>query len=341
LRRFFPAVLLALLVCTLQLATPAVVIGQELPGREKRTVTMGFYVFNIRDLNLREQHFTADFYCWIRYSGPRDEDLERIEFANGRTILREESERSVGPNENYFCWRYAAIFQTRFNLQNYPFDTQRLEIMVEHPAQEADQLVYVHDEASYKRSPSPSDRWGIKNGLSVADFTVMRTELKSDRYAYETDFGHVETATIGSNYSRLILSVKVKRNFEQYFYKLVVPFLVIVAVAYLAFWLPPQEILTSSVLAMIALLTGVAFQLTVSQNLPDTGYLVVADKFFLATLLLIFGTLVHSIGTYNLAREGREDAAYKADVAARVVFPIVYAAVFAFLLWRALGGVEA
>jgi hypothetical protein len=330
------SLLLALILTALGLATPGPAVAEEMPGREKRSLTMGFYVFNIRDLNLREQHFTADFYCWLRYPGPQNKDLERIEFANGRVLSIDESERSSGTTENYVCWRIAAIFQTRFSLQNYPFDTQRLEVMVEHPAFEADQLVYLHDEASYKRSPSPVDRWGIKNGLNVPDFTVIRTELKTDRYAYETDFGHVETATIGSSYSRLILAIKVRRNFQPYFYKLVVPFLVIVAVAYLAFFLPPQEILTSAVLAMVALLTGVAFQLTISQNLPDTGYLVVADKFFLASLLLIFATLVHSLATYNLAREGREDVAYKADVAARVVFPIVYGSVFAFLLWRAL-----
>ncbi len=315
-------------------ASPAPALAQ---GRDQRTAAIGFYVFNVRDVDLKTQRFAADFYAWMRYHGEADKDLERFEFANGRVDSITELERAtLKTGEQYVCWRVAATFQVRYTLRQFPFDFQRLEILVEHPAYEYDQLLFQHDEPSYKRSPAPKERWGIKTALSIPDFKVVGTELKAERYSYETDFGHVETASVGSNYSRLGLVIKIERIPWPYLYKFMIPFLVILGVAYLAFWVPPQEVVASSLLAVVSLLSSVAFHLTVARDMPDTGYLMVSDKFFIATIFIIFGILIQSIATYNLSRAGRDEAAYKLDVVGRVAFPIIYGAAFTFLLLSAM-----
>lgn len=328
------ALRLALVLALVALgAAPAA--AQEV--RSQRTASVGFYVFNIRDLDLKAQRFGADFYVWLRYRGAEDKQLERIEFANGRVDAIEEMERAtLKSGDFYVCWRVAATFQARYSLREYPFDTQRLEIVVEHPAFEYDQLLYQHDDPSYRRSPSQKDRWGIKSGLTVPDFRVLGTELKTEKYAYETDFGHTETMTVGSSYSRLVLTIKIERVPWSYLYKFMIPFLVILGVAYLAIWLPPQEIVASALLTIIALLASVGFHMTIARDMPDAGYLMVSDKFFIVTMILIFGILVESVATFNLARAGHDETAFKVDVVSRVAFPIIYAGACVFLLLSAM-----
>ena len=240
----------------LALAAPTPVQADDAPPRTQRTATVGFYVYSIRDLDLIAQRFTAEFYCWLRYRGEEDKDIERVEFANGHVLTSVEQERSVDGAERYVCWRMVGIFQMRVALEKFPFDAHRLEFMVEHPALEIDQLAYVHDEASYKRSPAPQERWGIKNGLTVPDFDVLGTELKAERFAYETDFGRVEGQSIGSTYSRLVLTVKVVRNARPYVLKFLLPLLAILAMAYFAFWVPAHELVASVALPMLALKIG-------------------------------------------------------------------------------------
>lgn len=312
--------------------------ADEMDPGVKRTASIGFYVYNIRDLDLHSQRFGADMYMWMRYRGPESKTLENLEFVNGRIETMEEQERARLGGENYVCWRVTGTFLARIQLTNYPFDKQRLELILEHPRWEADQLSFVHDEVSYRRSPSPEERWGIKNGIFVSDFRVVGTERRTERYAYESDFGKVEGTMLGSTYSRLVLSIRLQRIFWPYFQKILLPFLVLLGMAYLVFWLPPQEIVTSSLLSMAALVSSVIFELSVSQTLPDAGYLIVSDRFFLTTLGMIVATLIHSVVTFNLARNGREEAAYRLEIAARVAFPIVYAAAIGFLLLSATQG---
>jgi hypothetical protein len=104
--------------------------------------------------------------------------------------------------------------------------------------------------------------------------------------------------------------------------------------AYLVFFLPAKEIQTASGLAITALLSCIAFNITVSQNLPEVGYLVVSDKFFLSTYILLFLTLLQSVLTFAWNDQGHDVS--KWDTISRIVFPLLYVLVFGYLLVQAL-----
>ena len=303
-------------------------------------VTLGFHVYDIRDLDLKNGTFFVDFYFWMRHAKQKDpehaKEIEKIEFMNGKVDTLDESERKDVGAETYICWRGQGTFHFYPSLRNYPFDRQRLEIQVEHPLLELSDVVYQDDVESYKRSGEPSERWGLKEGIFIPEYSIVRADRRSAASEYKTDFGDPAREQPRSVYSRFVISVTVARNFGPYFFKIILPLVIILGMAYLVFFLPPKEIQTASGLAITALLSCIAFDVTVSQSLPEVGYLVVSDKFFIVTYFLIFLNLMQSIATYVMFDNGSVERAAFWERLCRYVFPLLYAAAFAYLLIEAL-----
>lgn len=316
-------------------------------------VTVGFYVAQIHDVDVKAGTFGTEFYYWMRHlSQPHEKDekstekddpdkedkeIERVEFTNGKLDgPPEEFERKRIGKETYVCWKAIGAFRFQPQLRNYPFDRQRLEIQIEHPTLEIERVVYEDDRATYERSGEPKERWGLKGSVEIPEYEIRAVERKTLGSTYKTDFGDPESQKEQSVYSRFVVSITIARLFGPYFYKIVLPLCVILGMAYLVFYLPPKEIQSATGLAITALLSCIAFDVTVAQNLPSVGYLVVSDKFFMATYFLLFGNLCQSVITYNFFENGKSELADKWDRVCRIVFPILYALAFAYLLIEAL-----
>ena len=305
-------------------------------------VTLGFYIFDVRDVDLKGQKFYADFYMWMRYPAlPEAEsataaEVEKFEFMNGKAESKDELDRKTLPSgETYICWRIAGTFHFAAQLRNYPFDTQNLELIVEHPSKEIHEVVYQSDAGSYQRSGAKKDFWGAKEDLDIPEFTLKGTDQRPRASEYKTDFGDTSKPEASKSvYSRFVFSMKFTRDFMPYFFKIIIPLIVIMAMAYLVFFLPAKEIQSASGLSITALLSCIAFNITVSQNLPEVGYLVVSDKFFLCTYILLFLTLLQSVLTYAADDAGKDVSRW--DNLSRIVFPILYVSAFAYLLVQAL-----
>jgi hypothetical protein len=85
------------------------------------------------------------------------------------------------------------------------------------------------------------------------------------------------------------------------------------------------------------LLTCMAFNVSVATNMPEVGYLVVSDKFFISTFAVLFLTLAETMACYLLDNRGLTERALGLDRKARVIFPIVVGLIFGYLLIRAKG----
>ena len=311
-----------------------------LPFQVKATI--GFHVIAVRDVDLRAGTFYADFYYWMVRKkvgdDAKDKLVQSVEFMNG-TVTGTDApieEKDVGPDLHYVCWHAGGTFHFTPDLRYYPFDTQELEIQVENPDLERQYLVYADDTGSYKRSGEPDERWGLKDDVSVYQYSLDRVEREESASIYRTDFGDPKAEKAQSQYSRFTLRLVIARQFAPYFYKIMLPLLVILGVAYLVFWLPPREISTASSLAITALLSCIAFQISVAQTLPDVGYLITSDELFIVTYLLIFFALVQSMWTYRVAEEGHLERATQWDRRSRLIYPLLYLAAMGYLFIDAL-----
>jgi hypothetical protein len=309
-------------------------------------VYVGYHVISIRSVALNAQSFFADFYMRFRFSGVDDDTAKTIEnskgFMNGKpdTETVATPEKMIGDDTRYICWREQGTFTFDARLQKYPFDTQELDIVLENEDMEAKDMVFVNDTETYVRSGQTKNLWAIRSDVEIPEFHLKKVNLSVDDSLYKTDFGDTSPGEKGgeSHYSRASIKMYFQRDFMPYVYKILIPLAVIIAMAYIVFFLPAKEVSTATGITITALLSCIAFNVTVAQNMPDVGYLVVSDKFFIASYFLVFLTLVQNVTTYALDEKGKGELAEKIEKTARYAFPILYVGMFGYLLLQASGG---
>jgi hypothetical protein len=113
------------------------------------------------------------------------------------------------------------------------------------------------------------------------------------------------------------------------------PIVVILTMAYLVFWLPPKEISTATGLGITALLALIASNVSATQGLPDIGYLVVSDIFFMFTYALLSLTMLQLLVTYHWDSSGNARRAVRWTIFCRWSFPVLTLGAFGYLLIHA------
>lgn len=100
------------------------------------------------------------------------------------------------------------------------------------------------------------------------------------------------------------------------------------------FWIDPKEFDWLLKIPMTMLLAMVAFQFTITRDLPRIGYITLLDAVFLASFVFCFLGTIEITLVYLLQKYGRRSLAEKLHKAGRGVYPLGY---FAVLLTLAVG----
>lgn len=346
-RRLFVPALWALLVLSAACAHAAEDLGMPpgdsaaptaTPGREEPAtlVHMGVYVMDLRSLDMRSQSFRADFYLWLRFATTDEEQArlieERLEIVNGTVDSKELVDQKQVGEETYLCYRVVGTFHFNPTLYRYPFDVQSLELVFDNAALDSESVRFVDDIESYRRGSAPSHLWSVKPGLDLPEFRLLRVERRGQDELFPTNFGDPSRPQGELSYATFIVRMEFQREYLSYVIKVVIPLLVILAMAYVALFLPAKEVNTSTAIAITALLSAIAFNIAVSQNMPEVGYLVVSDKFFIASYLLLLAMIGERVAIYVLDDSSRADTAIKVARCSRRAFPVAVAAMFVYLL---------
>jgi hypothetical protein len=102
------------------------------------------------------------------------------------------------------------------------------------------------------------------------------------------------------------------------------------------FFIPAQSLELACSLTVTSLLAAIAFQWTISDDLPNIGYLTTVDRIFYLAYLLIMLAMLQTVWTYNLVKNDNEKLAIKLEIIGRWVYPILF---IGFTLFFILKGV--
>ena len=290
-------------------------------------IKVGYYIKSI-EINNKEESAEIDFYYWYRFPNIADSteraDFSTLEFVNGDISMNEIQEEKVIGNEYYITGRIKGKFHFKSDFVSYPFDKQKILIQLEHAVLTDDQVMICPDTISYLRTGKNRELWGISNDLESKDVFFRKTEFLADKRIYETDFGDVSLEEKESSYSRLSYYVYVERNALPYTLKFLLPLLIILGLAYLVFYIPAEDMELACGLTVTSLLAAIAFQWTLSDDLPSVGYLTCVDKIFYLGYVLIMLAMVQTVWTYHLEKDGKIKLSNAMEIGGRWVFPLVF-----------------
>jgi len=296
-------------------------------GAAPDEVTVGVGLLDIVEIDNQAQTFSADIYLQVQWRDPRlairdgDSEGSRTFAASeiwtpGLTVINDRGMNllfpevaSVDPDGNVMLrQRLAGPLAVDLDLYDFPFDTQRLPIEI---------VSYRHtpDEVVFSES---------------SELVMRRDDLDGDGWSYvplEPEFSVYRLSNSGPGRSKLTLAVMATRESGYYVLTLALPMTLIMFLAWMVHWLPPDLVparmgmASATVFSLIAL--GVSFRLT----LPEIAYLTAADRFVLHSTLLVIASLAVTVASVRWVNSDRNETAARLTKTARAVFPALYVTV--------------
>lgn len=226
--------------------------------------------------------------------GGRDtENLELIIFEDG-TVEYEE--------------RFSVTIEGNFDLRQFPFDSQQLQIEIESLAWSEEYLVFHEDEALIGFSDTfnlPEWDWNPETDLSTHIESVR--EIRDDH-----------------EFSEFVVDLTVHRLPNFFIIKVLMPMALIVALSWAVFWMDESALGERLGISFTGLLTVVAYQFIIGDSLPRLSYITFMDAMINYSFLMMALTVVENVLVNILRKDGKMTLALRIDQASRLIFPIAY-----------------
>jgi hypothetical protein len=201
-----------------------------------------------------------------------------------------------------------AIAKAEFNMRRFPFDSQQIEAIFE-------VLGFGQDEVVMSLGSDAADSW--RSNMSVPQWTVQGTSLE----IRERSVSHVGRKGISS---ALVVGVAVQRKAFFVIRLVVIPLAVIVLLSFSVFWMDRSSLGDRINVSFIGILTGVAYQIVMSDILPHISYFTLMHGFLNLSFFTMCATVVINLIVGTMDQRGHHEIGDRLDHRCRWIFPCTY-----------------
>ncbi len=185
---------------------------------------------------------------------------------------------------------YEGIVKTKnkFDLRTFPFDKQQIIFNfaeTSNPDVRLSTYESVYSglyELSQKENLIPG--WKLTD-VNVGGFNYQIAGWYTDAFA-----------------SGISIVLEVEREFQYYLFKIIFPIILILIVCWSVFWIDPTELESKLTITIVCLLSLIAYNFVVSEDIPKLPYLTIMD--YIILISYIYATLPNflSIASYHLIK---------------------------------------
>jgi len=262
-----------------QTISPPAEAQTDTPDESAQVVEIGIYPLSINDIDMARNSYFVDFYVWFKWDGDID-PLKTMRFVNmvdEWSTIRDRATHhyeTLDDGRKYQIMRVEGRFIQPLDFRSFPFDQQRLDIVIEDEEHSIRKLKYVIDRDSSR----------LDKQLRIPGWEIRGIQSAITERDYDTDFG---TNDLDTEYSSASFSVVINRPASVFYWKLMTPLALVLLASMSSLLLPSRQLDAKITLVASGLLTAVFLQRLYLESLPDISYLVIMDKIYIAAYAVI------------------------------------------------------
>lgn len=291
------------------------------------TVKIGAYIFSVYDLDFPAKKLNVDLYLW--YNTKKDSMflLENLEIINA-TEMNKSYEMNEKRGDIFFhSVKINATIKQEWDVTDFPFDKQNIEIKIEDFDKDNSKMVFVADTAASKIDKDVHlDGWQLKN-----------FGLKINEHTYETNYGDPDIPLNEySVFSQANLHFTLEREGKGLFFKLFIGLFISVLISLLTFFINPLDLDPRFGLSVGAIFAAIASQYVITSTLPQNERLTLVDILHDISFIFIFLCILISTISLHLIKTGREEKYKKLDRVSFFVFASAYIILVVYFVLKAI-----
>jgi hypothetical protein len=302
---------------------------REIPDNQDKPIRVatGVYVNNLVELDQSNETFEITGYLYSSWKDPRlsfnpkEKGFQQLTSYGVGDIwipkLGLDNSEEFNNTDDYIginadgtvqhIQTFEAKLSSRFFLEFFPFDSQRLLILVEPWNYTTSQVILEPDYAAMGISQESY------SGLSEWRFKTLKTKIESVLFPPDKNY-----------YSRLVVEIQIQRQFIFYIWNVFIPILFFNIIAWGAFWISPKNFGEQVAVSISAMLFLITFNFIVKAGLPRVPYLIFIDGIIFISYTSIFISLLSLVLVHYLIGIKKEEFALKLQTKLRFFIPLAF-----------------
>jgi len=248
------------------------------------TVKVGAYVMSVHDINFHDKEYTARFWLWFLYKNKEFDFVKQLDITNAKSIDEPQLLQDSIGHEQWSMLKMKCIMKENWNVLDFPFDKQHLNIHIENSLFDKNSLVFKADDKGSKYDPE-----GTLAGWKIKNFRV-----NVDEKLYETGFGDYRPGKDHQIFSAFNIEMDIERNAWGLFLKIFIGMYIAFLIAMVGFAPNPSEVEPRFGLPVGGLFAAVGNKYIIDSILPESASFTLVDILHSLTFFTIFAILVVS-----------------------------------------------
>ncbi len=276
-------------------------------------VKVGSYIDNIESLLIRDSVWSANFYLWFSWTGPKELDPgSKFVIVDGTINKKDLLEEYHGEgNVHYQKYRVSAKFLKFFDTMRVPIEAHMLNIYIEDGARDATKLRYVADHTA-----------NISSRVKIPGYSIAKHSNVVKAHTYKASYGDPRRGEGDKKtYTQYVVGIEIHRSNFGVYAKIFVSLFAALALALSNFFVKPSDVGPRFSLPSAAFFGAVANSYVANSILPPSGSFGLVDFVAGFGMGTIFLTIALSlISNYLYVKRDDKALAYVMD---RVMFFVV------------------
>lgn len=247
-----------------------------LRASEKEHIQVGMYIEMVHGIDYVNGQYEVVFYLWINSKERVYNVQEEIDIANSleTEFSNEYIDSSLNGDYHYECKVRAKILN-HFDIRNYPFDTQTIDLKLEFGNYSIDELSIELDRKHSKIKPERTEGWNSEVNY-----------FKNGFINYGSDFGDVNSDE-SIDYPSIDIKLDLHRNSWNLYFKSFLTLFLSFILASVSMLYPNDHSEEKIGLIVGSLFTTVGNKYVTDDILPIQNVLNLSDKLHLLTIFII------------------------------------------------------